>query len=80
MQSFAYLHIVFLKIDMKASIKSSVTCLCDIIPVSSYWVAVFVVISIVEFPTTPSISFQGSTRANSKKTVLALLGEKQGIS
>ena len=27
MQSFPYLHIVFLKIDMKASIKSSVTCL-----------------------------------------------------
>lgn len=52
------------------------TCCFDIIPVSSHWVAVFIVISVVEFSTTLSISFQGNMRADSKKTVLALLGEK----
>lgn len=61
-------------------VKSSVTCRFDVIAVFSYWVAVFVVISEVEFSTTLSISLQGSMRADSKKTVLSLLGEKRGTS
>lgn len=61
-------------------VRSSVTCHLDIIPVYSYWVAVFIVISIVKFSTTLSISLQGNMRTDSKKIILALLGEKCGSS
>ena len=57
-------------------VKSSGTCHFDIIAVSSYRVAVFVVISKAEFSTALSTSLQGHMKADSKKTTLAVLGDE----
>lgn len=58
-------------------VKSSGTCHSDIVPVCLCWVAVFIMISEVEFSTTLyQLLFKGIWKLISKKTTLALLGEK----